>query len=109
MLLIGIATSMDAFQEKLSRKAIRQIQGSRFVGTHSDNTANLIFEAATWLEGGSVNKSIPLCFGPEIIRTFIERQQEVGSSARGLIQAFKVYHVSISSEKSQAYSNSMLT
>ena len=100
VLLFGIATSIDALQEKLSRNTIRQIRGIKFEGAHYDNTAKLIFDAATWSEGGSADDFLPLYFGPEVSRMFLERQQEVWSSTQGLIRALKVLHSLSSSNKS---------
>ena len=81
MLLFGIATSVELFQEKLSRDTIRYLDGSAFdlqrVGAEDVFKAFQSEQPMLWL-------------GPRLSRTILQRQKDYIQSHSTFINSLKV-------------------
>ena len=91
VLLFGIATSVDLFQAKLSRNAIRCLESQQL----EVDQANMeeVFKAIC-------HGSAKLFFGPGLSKILLERQKESVQSPPVLLQALKVIAVSFKHRKS---------
>lgn len=95
VLLFGITTSIDLFQEKLSRTTIRSLQGTRF--DVEQLPLNEIFKAVV-----SLDQPRFLWLGPGLSSTMIQRHTDYVQSTSSFIGAIKVnsYH-SIAEQQSK--------
>ena len=81
MLLFGIATSVELFQEKLSRETIRCLKGSVFDVQQPD--VEDVFKAFQ-------SEQTTLWTGPGLSRSMLQRQRDYIQSHSSLIHSFKV-------------------
>ena len=81
MLLFGIATSTDLFESKLSRTAIRCLDGKQFDVEQVD--IEYLFKTVH-------SKSTRLFLGPGLSKLLIERQKEFLKNVHAFVQALKV-------------------
>lgn len=81
MLLFGIATSVDIFQEKLSREAIRYLDGSAFHVQQVD--VENIFKAFQ-------SEQPTVWVGPELSRMILQRQKNYIQSHSTFVSSLKV-------------------
>ena len=84
-LLIEIGTSVDLFQEKLSRQAIHQLQGTVFETKSATEVLDALFRCAT-----SPDSSRCFWLGPGTSRLLLDRQTEHIQSAKDFISTQKV-------------------
>ena len=70
VLLFGIATSADSFEDRLSGNSLRQIQGDRFDVTQSDDIIEKVFSATV----GSPDARFHV--GPNLCRRMLDRQKD---------------------------------
>ena len=82
-LLFGIATSIDLFQEKLSRATMRSLQGVRF--DMEQLAVDEILKAAV-----SLDESRSLWLGPGLSSTMIQRHNDYVQSTSFFVEAIKV-------------------
>ena len=81
VLLFGIATSVDLFQEKLSRETIRYLDGSVFDVQQVD--VEDIFKAFQ-------SEQTTLWVGPGLSRIILQRQKDYVQSHSSFVKALKV-------------------
>lgn len=84
MLLFGIATSVELFQERLTQSASRCIYGIQVDVELSSVIIEKIFQKAV------ASSRAPLRLGPTLLSTLIERQQDHVQSVQSFIAAIKV-------------------
>ncbi len=84
MLLFGIATSVDLFHERLSRKASRCLSGSRFDVEQASTLLEKIFQKAV------AGCHTPLQLSSGFVSVLIERQHDHFQSVQSFITALKV-------------------
>lgn len=82
-ILFGVATSVELFQERLSRSAIICLQGAQFDVENTSTTLEKIFEAVIFDEEATLR------FGPNFLGSLLERQQDHVQSLQAFIAALK--------------------
>ncbi|TVY35860.1 Origin recognition complex subunit [Lachnellula subtilissima] len=82
-LLFGIATSVELFQERLSRAASRCLYGFRFDVEQTSSILERIFQSAV------ANSKASLRLGSEIVASLMERQHDHVQSVQSFIVALK--------------------
>ncbi len=80
-----IAVSIDLFQEKIPRSAVRRLQGTTFESKSASDILDIMFRAAT-----SADESNSLWLGPAASKLLLDRQTEHIQSAKGFISMLKV-------------------
>ncbi|KAJ4352833.1 Origin recognition complex subunit 3 [Ascochyta clinopodiicola] len=70
VLLVGIATSADSFEDRLSGQSLRYLEGQRFDVTQSDEIIEKLFSATV----GSLDNR--LFIGPQLCRRMLDRQKD---------------------------------
>jgi origin recognition complex subunit 3 len=70
VLLFGIATSADSFEDRLSGQSLRYLEGERFDVTQSDDIVEKLFGATV----ASLDNS--LFIGPQLCRRMLDRQKD---------------------------------
>ena len=83
MLLFGIATSIDLFQEKLPRATIRSLQGVSF--DMQQLPMDDVLKATV-----SLDKSRFLWLGPGLSSTMLQRHNDYTQSTSSFVEAIKV-------------------
>ncbi|KAF2099463.1 hypothetical protein NA57DRAFT_38384 [Rhizodiscina lignyota] len=87
VILFGIATSTDAFQDRLSRSALRCLQGKEFDVVQTDDLFEQVF--LTTIDGNERH----LWIGPELMSTFLNRQKDHAQNVTEFIDALKYAHM----------------
>ena len=85
ILLFGIATSVELFQEKLPKSTIRCLQGTKFDVARVEESLESVFTATTGETGCG-----PLWLGPGLSRVLLERQKDHVQSVQAFCMALKV-------------------
>ena len=85
ILIFEIGTSIDLFQEKLSRATIRRLQGVSFEMKDAAETLEMMFRTATAPE-----ESRSLYIGAGLLKMFLDRQIEHVQSVQAFMQSLKV-------------------
>lgn len=88
VLLFGIATSLELFQERLPRSVTRILNGVQFDVEQTSSLVERIFKKA--IAGGQT----PLRLGPSLVGSLIERQQEHVQTVQSITAALKVNYQS---------------
>lgn len=70
VLLFGIATSADSFEDRLSGQSLRHLEGQRFDVTQSDDVVEKLFSATV----ASLDNR--LFIGPQLCRRMLDRQKD---------------------------------
>lgn len=83
VILFGVATSVELFQERLPKVASRYLQGIQVYAEQTSTVIEKVFEKAV------ANPSASLCLGPAIISTLIERQQDHVQSVQSFVATLK--------------------
>ncbi|KAF8856979.1 hypothetical protein BDZ45DRAFT_691317 [Acephala macrosclerotiorum] len=83
VLLFGIATSLDLFQERLPRIASRSLHGAQFDVEQTSSLVERIFKKV--LAGGRA----PLRLSTGLVASLVERQQEHAQSVQSFTAALK--------------------
>jgi len=83
VLFFEISVSVDLFQEKLLRRAIRHLSGTVFEGRKANEILDVLFHAAT------ASDDQRLWLGANVASMILERQAEHIQSARGFIESVK--------------------
>src|SRR4051794_29312505 len=100
VLLFGIATSVDLFNERLSRAASRCLYGAQFDVEQTSAVLETVFQKVIAGPGA------PLRLGPVLVSTLIERQHDHVQSVQAFTAALKV---SSSSLRRQVLANQSST
>ncbi|KAK8181878.1 origin recognition complex subunit [Phyllosticta capitalensis] len=87
VLLFGIGTSAEGFQEKLPSTAIRCLRGQKFDVTQADEVLEQVFR--TTLHGDQ-----PLWLGPELASRILERHKDHIQSVETFADALKYAYMS---------------
>lgn len=85
LLIFEIATSIELFQEKLSRQTICHLQGTAFEGRDASEILDVLFKSATTREGTK-----GLWIGSGASKLLLDRQTEHIPSANSFITSLKV-------------------
>jgi origin recognition complex subunit 3 len=88
VLLFGIATSADSFEDRLSGSSLRQIQGDRFDVTQSDDIIEKVFDATV----GSPD--VRLHVGPNLCRRMLDRQKDHVQNVQDFCDGLKYAYMS---------------
>ncbi|KUJ24048.1 uncharacterized protein LY89DRAFT_572219 [Mollisia scopiformis] len=83
VLLFGIATSLDLFQERLPRIASKSLRGTQFDVEQTSSLVERMFKKI--LAGGNA----PLRLSPSLVASLVERQQEHAQSVQSFTAALK--------------------
>ncbi|CZS94593.1 hypothetical protein WAI453_013319 [Rhynchosporium graminicola] len=83
LLLFGIATSVDLFNERLSRSASRSLKGRKFDVEQTSSQLERIFQTA--VSGAEAS----LRLGTKLVSELIERQQDHFQSVQSFVEALK--------------------
>ncbi|QSZ35080.1 hypothetical protein DSL72_007944 [Monilinia vaccinii-corymbosi] len=83
ILLFGIATSVDLFQERLSRAATRSLRGEQFYVEQTGSTLEAIFLKVI------AGSDAAIRLGPGILSSLMERQNDHVQSVQAFIGALK--------------------
>jgi len=84
-LLIGIATSIDIFHERLPRAALRCLSGQAFDVTKSEDVIERVFECS------AANEDVVLRIGAGLSDAILQRQRDHVQSVEAFNSALKVY------------------
>jgi origin recognition complex subunit 3 len=88
VLLFGIATSADSFEDRLSGNCLRQIQGDRFDVTQSDEIIEKVFDA-------TIGKpDVRLHIGPNLCRRMLDRQKDHVQNVQDFCDGLKYAYMS---------------
>lgn len=87
VLLFGIATSVDSFQDRLSRVALRSLQGREFDVVQSEELLEQVF--LTLINGDTENGRY-VWLGPELISMLMERQKDHVQNVTEFVNAVQV-------------------
>ena len=90
VLLFGIATSIDLFQEKLSQASLKLLQCSNFEVTQLD--VDFLFKEVTGADEAS-----RLWLGPGLSRLVLQRHQDYVQTTADFVWAIKVLRINQSS------------
>ncbi|MCJ1375798.1 hypothetical protein MMC20_007035 [Loxospora ochrophaea] len=88
VLLFGIATSIELFQEKLPRAAIRHLHGMKFEAAQTGETLEKMFKAAA-----SNGEYRPMWLGAGISNLLLQRQRNHAQNVEDFVRAFKYAHM----------------
>lgn len=83
-LLIGIATSIDLFHERLPRTALRCLKGESFDVTKSEDVIERVYEHS------AANEDVVLRIGATLSDTILQRQRDHVQSVEAFNNALKV-------------------
>lgn len=84
VLLFGIATTVETFENKLPRAAKRCIEGQKFDVTQADEILERVLHAA--IDGDDV----PLRLGPALSTQLLDRQKDHVQSVDAFVEGLKV-------------------
>ncbi|KAF2088296.1 hypothetical protein K490DRAFT_40083 [Saccharata proteae CBS 121410] len=88
ILLFGIATSAESFQEKLPTAAIRCLDGQKFDVVQADVVLEQVF--SSMFDG----ENVPLRLGPALVRRLLERHRDHIQSIESFVDALKYAYMS---------------
>lgn len=88
MLLFGIATSAESFEERLSGKALRYLEGQKFDVTQSDDIIEKLFRATI------ARTDVRLRIGPSLSRRILDRQKDHVQNIQDFVDGLKYAYMS---------------
>ncbi|KAF9699322.1 hypothetical protein EKO04_002422 [Ascochyta lentis] len=88
VLLVGIATSADSFEDRLSGQSLRFLEGQRFDVTQSDDIIEKLFNATV----GSLDNR--LFIGPQLCRRMLDRQKDHVQNVQDFCDGLKYAYMS---------------
>ncbi|KAH6638314.1 origin recognition complex subunit [Boeremia exigua] len=88
VLLFGIATSADSFEDRISGKSLRYLEGERFDVTQSDDIIEKLFSATV----ASLDNR--LFIGPQICRRMLDRQKDYVQNVQDFCDGLKYAYMS---------------
>lgn len=89
VLLFGIATSVDSFQDRLSRTALRSLQGKEFDVVQSEELLEQVVLTLIDAKGDSPRY---VWLGPELVSMLMERQKDHVQNVTEFVDAVQVGH-----------------
>lgn len=88
VLLFGIATSADSFEDRLSGQSLRYLEGERFDVTQSDDIIEKLFTATV----ASLDNR--LFIGPQLCRRMLDRQKDHVQNVQDFCDGLKYAYMS---------------
>jgi origin recognition complex subunit 3 len=88
VLLVGIATSVESFEDRLSGKSLRYLDGQQFDVTQSDVTIEKLFSATV------VDTDAFVRIGPGLARRLLDRQKDHVQNVQDFIDGLKYAYMS---------------
>jgi origin recognition complex subunit 3 len=88
VLLFGIATSAESFEDRLSGKSLRYLDGEKFDVTQSDEIIEKLFSATI------ANVDTPLRIGPTLCRRMLDRQKDHVQNVQDFSDGLKYAYMS---------------
>ncbi|KAH4110388.1 hypothetical protein HBI73_102520 [Parastagonospora nodorum] len=88
VLLFGIATSAESFEDRLSGKSMRYLEGEKFDVTQSDEIIEELFKATV------ANTNVRLHIGPTICRRMLDRQKDHVQNVQDFCDGLKYAYMS---------------
>ncbi|KAJ4296284.1 Origin recognition complex subunit 3 [Kalmusia sp. IMI 367209] len=88
VLLFGIATSAESFEDRLSGKTLRYLEGQQFDVTQSDEILEKLFSVTV------ANPNLGLRMGPMLTRRILERQKDHVQSVQDFVESLKYAYMS---------------
>jgi origin recognition complex subunit 3 len=87
-LLFGIATSAESFEDRLSGKTLRYLEGQKFDVTQSDEVVEKLFAATVARTDGELR------IGPSICRRMLDRQKDHVQNVQDFCDGLKYAYMS---------------
>ncbi|KAH8725323.1 origin recognition complex subunit 3 N-terminus-domain-containing protein [Phaeosphaeriaceae sp. PMI808] len=88
VLLFGIATSAESFEERLSGNSLRVLEGEKFDVTQSDDIIEKIFDATVASTDGRLH------IGPSLCRRMLDRQKDHVQNVQDFCDGLKYAYMS---------------
>ncbi|KAF1949440.1 hypothetical protein CC80DRAFT_429178 [Byssothecium circinans] len=88
VLLFGIATSAESFEDRLSGKSLRYLEGQKFDVTQSDVIIEKLFNATV------VNANVSVRIGPGLSRRLLDRQKDHVQNVQDFVDGLKYAYMS---------------
>ncbi|EUC36655.1 hypothetical protein COCCADRAFT_2309 [Bipolaris zeicola 26-R-13] len=88
VLLFGIATSAESFEERLSGNSLRYLEGQKFDVTQSDEIIEKLFRATV------ASTDVGLHIGPTICRRMLDRQKDHVQNTQDFCDGLKYAYMS---------------
>lgn len=88
VLLFGIATSAESFEDRLSGKSLRYLEGEKFDVTQSDDIIEKLFSATV------ANTASGLHIGPNLCRRMLDRQKDHVQNVQDFCDGLKYAYMS---------------
>ncbi|KAI8939916.1 hypothetical protein NX059_003644 [Plenodomus lindquistii] len=88
ILLFGIATSAESFEERLSGNSLRYLEGEKFDVIQSDDIIEKLFRATV------ANTDAQLCIGPTLCRRMLDRQKDHVQNTQDFCDGLKYAYMS---------------
>jgi origin recognition complex subunit 3 len=88
VLLFGIATSAESFEERLSGNSLRYLEGQKFDVTQSDEIIEKLFRATV------ANTNTRLYIGPNLCRRMLDRQKDHVQNTQDFCDGLKYAYMS---------------
>ncbi|KAF2201461.1 hypothetical protein GQ43DRAFT_37033 [Delitschia confertaspora ATCC 74209] len=88
VLLFGIATSAESFEDRLSGRALRYLEGEKFNVTQTDKVIETLFGATV------ASTDVPLRIGPNLSRRMLDRQKDYVQNVQDLSDGLKYAYMS---------------
>jgi origin recognition complex subunit 3 len=88
VLLFGIATSAESFEDRLSGKSMRYLEGEKFDVTQSDEIIEELFKATV------ASTDVRLHIGPTVCRRMLDRQKDHVQNVQDFCDGLKYAYMS---------------
>jgi origin recognition complex subunit 3 len=88
VLLFGIATSAESFEDRLSGKSLRFLEGEKFDVTQSDEIIEKLFRATI------ARTDVRLRIGPGLSRRILDRQKDHVQNIQDFVDGLKYAYMS---------------
>jgi origin recognition complex subunit 3 len=88
VLLFGIATSAESFEDRLSGKSLRYLEGQIFDVTQSDDIIEKLFSATV------ARPDVRLRIGPGLSRRMLDRQKDHVQNVQDFVDGLKYAYMS---------------
>ncbi|KAF2682716.1 hypothetical protein K458DRAFT_306676 [Lentithecium fluviatile CBS 122367] len=88
VLLFGIATSAESFEDRLSGKSLRYLEGQKFDVTQSDEIIEKLFSATI------ARADVRLRIGPGLSRRILDRQKDHVQNVQDFVDGLKYAYIS---------------
>jgi origin recognition complex subunit 3 len=88
VLLCGIATSAESFEDRLSGKSLRYLKGQKFNVTQSDEIIEKLFGATV------ARTDVRLRIGPGLSRRMLDRQKDHVQNVQDFVDGLKYAYMS---------------